>query len=318
MVYTVNTIVTSENAAEVLAPILTRIPNVGAEGREWRRRVGKTKPRKYTRSSRDREPWDSSAALPLSTRADRRCARGWWEEWTSRRNENGIEVVSRVCKKRCILPSLFAILSLRYRTVKIPSLLENTSEDELVLSRWRNLLARVKLDNFSFQHCKLFATSSLGGGYLPSSTTLYAVTWTIAFRFIPFFLSLPPLSPKCRSLRLCVFLDFYIFSSLVDEKSSRGWQISRTKSFKALIALSSRIVILLLIAYISILSVSLLDVLLEENLTRVVDRSSKSDRDWRNEWRVIRFAESSNGKSGEEGKVCKMAGEWRAGGVSFN
>lgn len=51
------------------------------------------------------------------------------------------------------------------------------------------LLARVKLDNFSFQHCKLFATSSLGGGYLPSSTTLYAVTWTIAFRFIPFFLS---------------------------------------------------------------------------------------------------------------------------------
>lgn len=34
MVYTVNTIVTSENAAEVLAPILTRIPNVGAEGRE--------------------------------------------------------------------------------------------------------------------------------------------------------------------------------------------------------------------------------------------------------------------------------------------
>lgn len=141
------------------------------------------------------------------------------------------------------------------------------------------LLARVKLDNFSFQHCKLFATSSLGGGYLPSSTTLYAVTWTIAFRFIPFFLSLPPLFPKCRSLRLCVFLDFYIFSSLVDEKSSRGWQISRTKSFKALIALSSRIVILLLIAYISILSVSLLDVLLEENLTRVVDRSSKSDRD---------------------------------------
>lgn len=150
------------------------------------------------------------------------------------------------------------------------------------------LLARVKLDNFSFQHCKLFATSSLGEGYLPSSTTLYAVTWTIAFRFIPFFLSLPPLSPKCRSLRLCVFLDFYllyvriynyIFSSLVDEKSSRGWQISRTKSFKALIALSSRIVILLLIAYISILSVSLLDVLLEENLTRVVDRSSKSDRD---------------------------------------
>lgn len=193
-----------------------------------------------------------------------------------------------MCKKRCILPFLFAILSLRYRTVKIPSLLENTSEDELVLSRWRNLLARVKLDNFSFQHCKLFATSSLGGGYLPSSTTLYAVTWTIAFRFIPFFLSLPPLSPKCRSLRLCVFLDFYllyvriynyIFSSLVDEKSSRGWQISRTKSFKTLIALSSRIVILLLIAYISILSVSLLDVLLEENLTRVVDRSSKSDRD---------------------------------------
>lgn len=193
-----------------------------------------------------------------------------------------------MCKKRCILPSLFAILSLRYRTVKIPSLLENTSEDELVLSRWRNLLARVKLDNFSFQHCKLFATSSLGGGYLPSSTTLYAVTWTIAFRFIPFFLSLPPLFPKCRSLRLCVFLDFYllyvriynyIFSSLVDEKSSRGWQISRTKSFKTLIALSSRIVILLLIAYISILSVSLLDVLLEENLTRVVDRSSKSDRD---------------------------------------
>lgn len=56
MEYTVNTIVTSENAAEVLAPILTRIPNVGAEGREWRRRVGKTKPRKYTRSSRDREP----------------------------------------------------------------------------------------------------------------------------------------------------------------------------------------------------------------------------------------------------------------------
>lgn len=94
-----------------------------------------------------------------------------------------------MCKKRCILPFLFAILSLRYRTVKIPSLLENTSEDELVLSRWRNLLARVKLDNFSFQHCKLFATSSLGGGYLPSSTTLYAVTWTIAFRFIPFFLS---------------------------------------------------------------------------------------------------------------------------------
>lgn len=180
-----------------------------------------------------------------------------------------------MCKKRCILPFLFAILSLRYRTVKIPSLSENTSEDELVLSRWRNppreskarqlFVSALQIVCHEFPRRRLLTEFHHPiRGYLDYRVSIYS--------FLPFLRFF-------QNVALCVFLDFYIFSSLVDEKSSRGWQISRTKSFKALIALSSRIVILLLIAYISILSVSLLDVLLEENLTRVVDRSSKSDRD---------------------------------------
>ena len=60
-----------------------------------------------------------------------------------------------------------------------------------VPSRSWSLLARVKLDNFSFQHCKLFGTSSVGGGYLRSSTTLSYTRLlrhsTIVFQFIPFF-----------------------------------------------------------------------------------------------------------------------------------
>ena len=186
----------------------------------------------------------------------------------------------------CILPFLFAILSLRYRTVKIPSLLENTSEDELVLSRWRNppreskarqlFVSALQIVCHEFPRRRLLTEFHHPiRGYLDYRVSIYSF-----LPFLRFFQNVV--------VALCVFLDFYllhvriynyIFSSLVDEKSSRGWQISRTKSFKTLIALSSRIVILLLIAYISILSVSLLDVLLEENLTRVVDRSSKSDRD---------------------------------------
>lgn len=185
-----------------------------------------------------------------------------------------------MCKKRCILPFLFAILSLRYRTVKIPSLLENTSEDELVLSRWRNppreskarqlFVSALQIVCHEFPRRRLLTEFHHPiRGYLDYRVSIYS--------FLPFLRFF-------QNVALCVFLDFYllyvriynyIFSSLVDEKSSRGWQISRTKSFKTLIALSSRIVILLLIAYISILSVSLLDVLLEENLRPILQIRSR-------------------------------------------
>lgn len=185
-----------------------------------------------------------------------------------------------MCKKRCILPFLFAILSLRYRTVKIPSLLENTSEDELVLSRWRNppreskarqlFVSALQIVCHEFPRRRLLTEFHHPiRGYLDYRVSIYS--------FLPFASSAFSKMSLFAPLRIPRFLFMYVYIIIY---SPRWWrQISRTKSFKTLIALSSRIVILLLIAYISILSVSLLDVLLEENLTRVVDRSSKSDRD---------------------------------------
>lgn len=239
MVYTVNTIVTSENAAEVLAPILTRILNVGAEGGGESGGEGSGRQSRVSTHVRlgivSRE---THRRLSLS----RRGLTGVALEVGGRRSEHLEETRTesksyRGCARRGV-SFLFSSRFSRYviGRLKFPPSWKTRAKTSSFYRVGETLLARVKLDNFSFQHCKLFATSSLGGGYLPSSTTLGLSRFDLflsSFRFLRFFQNLV--------VALCVFLDFYllhvriynyIFSSLVDEKSSRGWQTSRTKSFK--------------------------------------------------------------------------------------
>lgn len=66
---------------------------------------------------------------------------------------------------------------------------------------------RVKLDNFSFQHCKLFGTSSVGGGYLRSSLPTHPLSYTRLLRLSCFnlFLSSPSDRPPTKQLSLPSF-----------------------------------------------------------------------------------------------------------------
>lgn len=69
------------------------------------------------------------------------------------------------------------------------------------------LAGKVKLDNFSFQHCKLFGTSSVGGGYLRSSLPTHPLSYTRLLRLSCFnlFLSSPSDRPPTKQLSLPSF-----------------------------------------------------------------------------------------------------------------